>query len=425
MGLRPWAVLAASAVAVAAAVACGLIDDPPSGLENGQGEPLDGAPADGVAPSEAGDTGAGTDATDPTDATDATDATNATDRGVPREGAPPDGPAETTDGGSASTCDGNVASDPANCGQCGRVCAPTAHCTDGGCQVAIVLQSTFLNYLTATEGVVYYDFGDSTGPGWVYSYEVATGVNPRIIGGLNTPGPMAVHGTYVFWSDGQGAVWRANTDGTNLTRLGNAKTDEPCIAVNSTYVYWIDDHNYLERAPLDAGAASGMIWPDSGSPMTSLCVAANDAWVAHPSNAQLAVEDLTTGMTHTISVTNEGVAAPVAMGGPWVYFTTAVGGNDFTLYRVDPSDVATLIGPLAQIGGHVYASALVADGNGVYWSSNTLGGLQGCSTPTCAGGFDVDLTTSAPCSNCSAIALDSRYVYYGGGNSDGIKIFTR
>jgi hypothetical protein len=434
MGARLAVLLGASVSAIVAA-ACQLIDRP-SVIDDGT-DTHDAAaqPAADVAPGDATPDGRGDGTTfGRGDAPGLMDAT--ADAGSTSS----DGASGANDGSSAGTCDANLLGDPSNCGRCGRACLAQATCMAGQCVASLSLpdfeQVNGLAPIAGEAGALYFDYGDPGASGGIGSEDLNTSISNNAIVSLQTgPAELALQGPWVFWADRSGSMWRANRDGSNPTRLGNALSDptwgSTCVAVNSTYVYWVDDKGYLERASLDGGANSGTVWPSSGSGVAgpaaeAQCVAANDAWVAHPAaqaSNLLLIEDLNAGVTRQYAAPPSpnpleavGVAAPVAVAGSWVYFTTAPNDNAFNLYRVIPDMPSSESHALARINGTVFGPGLVADGRGVYWALNAMaGGIQGCSDPACAGNVDVDLTSTG-CNVCSVVALDSRYVYYGGGS---------
>jgi hypothetical protein len=341
--------------------------------------------------------------------------------------------AQSTDsdaGPGVATCDADLTTDPANCGRCGRSC-PTQVCQDADCPVMHLPYSFTIDSLAATDGSVYFGYGGWSGPdGSIGEYTVAGATTPSVVGGQLYPSPLVVRESTLVWATpNDGGVWRANTDGTGVTQLWSGPPP-PCLSANSTHVYFVDGARDIVRASLDGGANSATVWQANAG---TNCIAASDTLVAYSTSGGLLEMNLATSTPFQVpppsgdSLLQQqggGMSDLVAIGGSEIYFATGVGAQQFNVYVV----AAGALQPtqIAHITGNVLSSGLVTDGAGVYWTINEVpGGMQGCGDPFCKSG--VVSHTSNNCQNCEYIALDSRYVYFGGGNTlnAGFNVYAR
>jgi hypothetical protein len=146
---------------------------------------------------------------------------------------------------------------------------------------------------------VYFDMY-RTDNGWdsgIYALDSAG--NVTLINGVANLGQLEVDDTFVYWSDGQSTLWRANKDGSQPTRyttgadwgrrivaqggrlyfvsggilVGTDRISGPVLqysgstgvddfAVDSTFAYWVDlTGQRVYRAPLDGSVAPKSIAP--------------------------------------------------------------------------------------------------------------------------------------------------------------------
>ena len=63
--------------------------------------------------------------------------------------------------------------------------------------------------------------------------------NQSFVPGATSPGGVAVSLRYVYWSNGNnGAIGRANLDGTGVNQSFITGASGPGVAVDSQYIYW-------------------------------------------------------------------------------------------------------------------------------------------------------------------------------------------
>jgi hypothetical protein len=398
--------------------ACHLID--PNNLDDSAG---DGGGADHSVPTD----GSGADLT--------TDGSGA-DHPVPPDGAAPDqsvridapgpadalgapeglAPGDASDASDASapsdapSCDGNVGSDPNNCGRCGRSCGD-AQCSAGECANVQAL-ALGPDHLAQANGVLYYTVGTA-----VDSYALDGGVHRSLATAPSPVDALAIGGPYAFWATDDGTIQRVNIASGSVTTLATgAAVGTACLGTNSTSVFWIASNGDVVGAALDAGPDAYTITvPDAGASVSSPspCVAASDSFVVYPCTAGLGntyacLSEFGGNSTVLSGPSGPGVSL-VAVGDPSEYYFTAglpgavsvyhvaVGGNSMKIADV-PADV----------------TQIVADSQGIYWGINeNNGGAAGCNDPLCTTG----VVKSQLAYQVQTLALDSQWVYFADGSN--------
>jgi hypothetical protein len=104
-----------------------------------------------------------------------------------------------------------------------------------------------------------------------------THVNRHFITGFQVPGAIAVHGSYIYFSDSEsGVIGRARTDGTHVNLdLINRPAD--ALAVTNRYIYWTNgtqSNPAIWRANLDGSHIHRLLSVGSGTYFGGLAVQA-------------------------------------------------------------------------------------------------------------------------------------------------------
>jgi len=249
-----------------------------------------------------------------------------------------------------------------------------------------------------------------------------------IAGGQSEPAGIAVDSAWVYWTANDpssltgGAVRKAPVGGGAVTDLASGRSGPNPITVDSTNVYWGEATTLgiIMKVPIDGGAPTTLA---SGSDIFAFGIAVDSTnvyWTNYGENPPtLMMVPIDGGVPTTLASSAEpndvGLAGIALQAGTvfWVDVGTNV-GNDGTVMALplDGGAVMTLVSNLN------FPYGLAADHNNLYV------GVHGSSsiiqTPL-AGGSVATLAVTSVASVNSAIAVDSRNVYWvdlnGGMNS--------
>jgi hypothetical protein len=334
------------------------------------------------------------------------------DNGTPSDATAPDGDGVAPDAqdgrgvdvadAGAGGCDADLTSDPNNCSACGRTCLG-APCEAGLC-VPNVVANVYPYAFTVGGGFVYYTAGD----GNVYRVP-GNGVGLQTLAmAQDRPGPIAVDGTNVYWAnvgDGgtSGSIMRAGLDGTNIVTVVSGQANPLSLAINSAHIYWVasvPDGGVL-RVPIDAGpdASAEMFVAGYDWPNTLAADESDIVWSWSGSIDAIMDSPVDGGATVMLTQVHGGLSA-LARSGADVYFTS---GREVQHVGINGVPAAALATDTGQELG------VAADGRGLFWTVyNISGEVRTCSAPLCPEQPHTLVPTYYP----KGIVIDDQAVYW-------------
>lgn len=172
---------------------------------------------------------------------------------------------------------------------------------------------------------------------------------------------VALDGHHVYWGAENGPVGRANLDGTGVTqRFVDARPEAWGVAVDGQHLYFIDNGNTIGRANLD-GTGSSPDLVNAGPSVSGIAVAA-----------------------------------------PYIYWTNALGGVGRG--NLDGSNVQQGFIP----GNGLHATGVAVDGQHIYWADQVAGTIGRANLD----GSGVNPTFITGAAQPVSVAVDSQHVYW-------------
>lgn len=318
------------------------------------------------------------------------------------------GAGTSTDGGAVDAGDArntcamvDLNSDPANCGQCGHLCAP-GRITAGSVQ-RIALDGT---------SIYWADWGSNGSDGTIRKAPLSGGQVTTLVSGLVLPTDIVVDDASVYWTDGPDAnrrVMQAPLGGGIPVMLVAGGSPGP-IAVRAGNLYWADykfPSGKVSSVPV-GGGASTTIASGSFSPNAFATDAMNLYWTTNSDSTDGTVVSVPLG-GGTPTTLASGQAGPhgIALDATSVYWTNYGNG---TVMRV-PLNGGTIT---TLASGQSQPADIAVDATSVFWIDNGFG--QGAvMKASLAGGAPVVLASAQ--TNPGAMVIDANGVYWvrGGG----------
>jgi hypothetical protein len=176
---------------------------------------------------------------------------------------------------------------------------------------------------------------------------------------------VAVSPTHVFWSKcsfGNGAIRRADLDGSNVTTVAESLTYPHYLAANATHVYWGTGTSQIGRVPI-AGGPSEVVLSAMGNAVPIALDGTNVYW-GNYNEETLYTGPLGGGMP-TLFASNQSYPAGIAIHGGYVYYTASAYAQDHmgVVARI-PVGGGT---PQPLVTGRQEPTALAVDDTNVYW----------------------------------------------------------
>ncbi len=159
----------------------------------------------------------------------------------------------------------SLSNDADNCGACGNVCGagPNPGCGAGLCYYTLATGLTW-PWGIATDGSYVYwtnEQGASGGPTGSVEKVAIDGTGLALLAsGQLQPEDIVVRGGALYWvnnEDPDGSVMKVATDGTGLTTLVSGQSNPNSLATDGTYVFWTNDTG-LERMLTDGSGVLGI-----------------------------------------------------------------------------------------------------------------------------------------------------------------------
>ena len=320
--------------------------------------------------------------------------------------------------GSETACSGtcvDLATDPVNCGSCGRSCG------GGTCLASLCQPITLASYPVAngpTSMVV-----DGSNVYWVNQNDgsvakvpIAGGTATTLAAGSGNAWQIAIDATNVYWSDsGSLKVSKVPLGGGSTTVLASGEINPVGIAVDGSNVYWT---NYfggtVRKAPIGGGSPTTLVSGQS-NPTGMVVDATSVYWVNSPQNgvgSALMKAPLGGGSATLLSPAECGPSnGGIVLDGTSVYWVNNSGGTVKKL-PLAGGTVTTLA--TGQDGPY----RIALDATNVYWTNQTGGTVM--KAPIAGGAA----TTIASGQNTpQGVAVDATSIYWTNwGNSTVMKL---
>ena len=323
-----------------------------------------------------------------------------------------------------TTCDTNLAADPANCGGCGYSCGLGA-CDNSSCVLASNLGQ--ISSIAVDSTTIYVA---SNGNNAIYGVPIAGGAVATLASSQSGPNSIAVDGTNVYWTNQfNGTVMRVPKGGGSATVFANGQTTPWAIALNSSYVFWVT------FGPADANSnypnGTVMRMTKTGNGPVSLATAQNKPFsVAADESSVYWVNGGTNTLTKTgvYSVPINGGTPSVLVDGSGNVWTTP------TAIAVDAtrvfwgqagdaySDAVVVQMPLdgsswVGVSTGEELARLALDSTMVYWTNGNGHAVR--KAPI--GGKGSATTVATDVSYTRAIAVDANHVYWAGAGTGKVR----
>jgi hypothetical protein len=330
----------------------------------------------------------------------------------------------------------SLATDPQNCGACGRDCLGGA-CVAGVCQ-PVVLGSEFTSPSAAALSATHVYFREGAqGAGRILRIPKAGGNAEVVAQGVSNLVGVAIGGEQLYFASGnaatlgEGQVLRADLDGNNQRAFSPLRAPGIFSLIVPGLNVWYTERNALStlvyRTPLlsqgDPGAGVEAEFETVPGVLSSMTVNSGCLFYVAQNAPQQIMRNCTAGAAaevHYAAGSDEIVFQPAeSTDGDYLYFAQ---GTTLSRIALDPP-----AGAEALVSGRV--GAPTADGEALYYMSRVVDGVIGCSSEfdllraskvPGAGAPTVLLARPLPCP--SALALDDAAVYWTSGSGVVMKL---
>jgi hypothetical protein len=303
--------------------------------------------------------------------------------------------------GDADTCDADLASDPDNCGRCGR------SCFSGGCEAGLCsyVQVTQLGYdLAYQDGFVYASTGDG-----VVAIDVSSDLVSPLVAHQAQGTGIGVAAPFVVWASNDQHIYRMLLDGGSMKALADSgATNIMTLVANATDVLWINPTSGLveHTSMVDGGAPTVF---DNLAPGAYGYLRGDDHNLVVFTDTQHVAQINLTTLTRAASAVAHGNF--LGFGGTVAYFN-----DDHNVYSltIGSSDVTTVATVPVETGT---IAAIAGDDNGPAWmvaspDASTMA-LEGCGDPKCSTG-PVQLAPTHAAFNINAMIVTPDSVFLSG-----------
>ena len=146
-------------------------------------------------------------------------------------------------------------------------------------------------------------------------------VNQAFVTGPTGPFGVAVDAGHIYWADyDANTIGRANLDGTNVDEDFISATSPRGVAVDAGHIYWTNGNGTIGRANLDGGSANQSFIPTA--PITyGLAINDRHIYWANYSTKAIGRANLDgTGVTQSLIAATSGTPQGIAVGAQGVYW---------------------------------------------------------------------------------------------------------
>lgn len=266
----------------------------------------------------------------------------------------------TSDCDATPGCETTTATDPKNCGKCGRDCLEGT-CEAGVCKPIKLADTAGAKALAVEPGNVYW----VTDQGAVY-WGKNGGTDRDLIASGQSIGDspsVAADTDSIFWTTSV-AVIKANKSTKALTTVASSQNKPKSLALYSSNAYWIQDRSVM-RAPKSGGATT-IIADEASAPEQVKVDASGVYWVVYGSN-ELRFAAHTGGTPSTLNAEYVGPKS-LALRGEAVFVTEE--GSDKGFLNGVVSKVPKTGGTKQVIAStQLYPEGIDTDSTDVYWAN--------------------------------------------------------